>query len=620
MADSVVTIGADLSELRRELAKMPNQASEAGQKTLIALERTVKRAEKAAKRAIRTTNKANKQAARDAEKAAKDARDGFKGIVELAGASGDKLDKFSAVFGALSNPIGVVTVGLTAAGVAAVGAVAGVVQLVQASAELAEELEPYHELEGFEGLSPAAIDTVLTANAALDSLGVIAKRMVVTLGNEFAPVVEQGARLLLKLGLAGMDALQGMADGTDLLREGFVFMGQVAVRALVAPVDGLLQTVGLLGDLATALGADGVGGALTGVRDEWDGFTRSISEAGVDLLFDGVGNAVDGLNLSLGDYDDRVDALIGTTKRLTREQTQSYAETQRAAEKKTTTDERSSQEAEKAALAEEKARARAAKLVSSLTRGRLSEIEQLNLAEREALAELEATQVATEEQRLAVAREFAQRRVDIERDAARKTRAEQLTQAREYASSVSSIVGETAQSAYQLAEMLSEKSKQEALGLFRVYQAAAISQAVIDGALAISNIWSTFAAAPPVAAALTALAVANTGVQIAAIASEKPSFAHRGAFIRPGVSTPTPDEQDRRVRAREAVLNPGATRRIGGEAGVARLNAGLGMSNAPLVAVVEHRNRYHSAAARDASRREGSPVRMSRVGGRRYGR
>ena len=64
MADSTVTIGADISEIRRELAKLPNLSAEAAQQTLIQIEKAVVKAEKAAKKTAQRVIASNKAAAR----------------------------------------------------------------------------------------------------------------------------------------------------------------------------------------------------------------------------------------------------------------------------------------------------------------------------------------------------------------------------------------------------------------------------------------------------------------------------------------------------------------------------------------------------------------------------
>jgi hypothetical protein len=75
---------------------------------------------------------------------------------------------------------------------------------------------------------------------------------------------------------------------------------------------------------------------------------------------------------------------------------------------------------------------------------------------------------------------------------------------------------------------------------------AAIAQALINQALAISNIWANFAAFPPLAAGLTALAVATTGAQIANIQSQ--SYANG---TPPGGFTGTSDDSIVRVSSRQ---------------------------------------------------------------------
>lgn len=78
--DSTVTIGADLSQLRRDLAKLPNLSGEAAQKTLIAVERTVIKAEKAAKASARRIAGANTKAARTTQAAWQNAAQSLTGL------------------------------------------------------------------------------------------------------------------------------------------------------------------------------------------------------------------------------------------------------------------------------------------------------------------------------------------------------------------------------------------------------------------------------------------------------------------------------------------------------------------------------------------------------------
>ena len=60
---------------------------------------------------------------------------------------------------------------------------------------------------------------------------------------------------------------------------------------------------------------------------------------------------------------------------------------------------------------------------------------------------------------------------------------------------------------------------------------SAYMQAIVNAALGITQIWSTYAAAPYVAAALTALEVIATGIQIAAISSAEVPTGRKGLII-----------------------------------------------------------------------------------------
>ena len=102
MADTTVTIGADLTQLRRELAKLPNLSTEAAQKTLIQVEKAVQKAEKAAKKSAKSIAKSQRDAARVAEKAARDATVAAeKALKNIGDTAGDTDSSLKAVAGAI---------------------------------------------------------------------------------------------------------------------------------------------------------------------------------------------------------------------------------------------------------------------------------------------------------------------------------------------------------------------------------------------------------------------------------------------------------------------------------------------------------------------------------------
>jgi hypothetical protein len=98
---------------------------------------------------------------------------------------------------------------------------------------------------------------------------------------------------------------------------------------------------------------------------------------------------------------------------------------------------------------------------------------------------------------------------------------------------------------------------------FMVDKAVKMSQAIINTALAAT---SALTAGPIAGPILATAAIAAGGVQVAAIASEAPSF-HKGGLIG------QPDEMTATVRSGEAVLNPMGRSRLGDQT-IRDLNAG----------------------------------------------
>lgn len=331
MADTNVSLSADLNDLVKAFRKLPNQVSPDLQKLLIKTESTAQKAAEAAKKAVKSSAREQKRAMKEAERAAKKAEraaekarretaSGLKAMASLGGASERQLTKVGSIFTAMSNPIGLVAVGIGGVVAGLGGIVVGAAAAVLAADDLAKSLEPLNDLEGFEGLPPAALASIQSANNAVSALAAIAKQVVVTLGAEFAPVVDRVAVLLVKFGLMALDAFQAFAEGHNVLRELAVFITDRLVQAFTAPISGLVDLISLLGSLAEAVGADGLAAQLQAVDDAWDGFTRSLAESAVDVVFEAADSALSSLEDSTADYDDRARELIGTVGDLTKEQ------------------------------------------------------------------------------------------------------------------------------------------------------------------------------------------------------------------------------------------------------------------------------------------------------------
>ena len=115
----------------------------------------------------------------------------------------------------------------------------------------------------------------------------------------------------------------------------------------------------------------------------------------------------------------------------------------------------------------------------------------------------------------------------------------------------------------------------EMMKAFNMQQAAAVLQATINGAVAITK---TLAELGPVGIPLSALIAGTTAAQIAVIQSQKPSF-HQGGIIS--------GDGDQAITAQggEAVLNRNAVANLGA-GGVDTLNAGAGMGGSVTVNIV----------------------------------
>jgi hypothetical protein len=317
MADGLVSIGADLSGLRRELAAIPNLSGEAAQAMLVKLEKSVVRAESAAKKAYKATAKAAAEAAKASDKANKEIKDGVLELADLAGLPADGFKKLEAGLVALVSPAGMAAVAIGAAGLAAAGAVAGIYAAVRSGDELARTLQNIKgldKIEGF-GIDAQALKSLDAANAAIDSLSVIAQRLVVELGAEFAPAVEGAALFLVKLGLAGLDAFQAIAEGEGVMRSLATFAAGKLVDALTRPVEALVGMVETTESLARVLGQDAIADKLAVVGDTWDGIKATITDGLVDLAVSAAGVATGQLSDLTADYDERARALVGTLER-----------------------------------------------------------------------------------------------------------------------------------------------------------------------------------------------------------------------------------------------------------------------------------------------------------------
>lgn len=118
-------------------------------------------------------------------------------------------------------------------------------------------------------------------------------------------------------------------------------------------------------------------------------------------------------------------------------------------------------------------------------------------------------------------------------------------------------------------ELADGASRQVKMRLFTAMKAARVSEAIINGAVAITR---AFAELGPIGGAIMApIVAAQTGVQIGLIAKQRPTF-HRGGYLA-SPSMLSPDEVVIRRNEVPAMMTAQGARALG-QSGLARMNAG----------------------------------------------
>ena len=623
-----LTFEADLSALRKELAQVPGLTKKEADQAVKQLEVAYRKAEVAAKKAATAQAKAARQGADASKKANGEA---VKGLLELGDAAGfgtDTIKKLGSGVAALANPYTAAAAAVAgfALGLAAAGAAA--VALVQAALESQKALAPFRELEGFRGLPPEAQASLEAANGAITALGTIGSRLVEVLGADLAPTVERAATIAVKLGLALIDAANAAGDGQGIFLQLADAVGDRFVRALLGAVTLLFDLTGVLGKLASSVGLETVGTALSDVSEGFDEVTRTAGKALSRGVLGAAAEGFDRLDASTRDYDAAAKELINTQIAATNAQKQTTKATE---DGKAATD---------AAAKAQKAAAAAYRESLQAQQGQQG-IDALNLQVLETQAEITGTyedQVAAinaraEAQKAAVDREvgelmklgqgeearrlaeirYAQIAVqkegevkkarDASAEAAERDRLATIARFEDSIRGISGVVSAAAQAASAIGALTSQRANQEleaireareklgeditaaeerqlkkreqaaqraAIRGFRISQAAAIAQAAVQGAQAVIGALTLPGPAGPIAAALVSAAIA---AQVGLIASASPPKFHRGGMV----GKPMGDEVIATVLPGEAVLSRQGVSSIGGEAGVRAINRGEGM-------------------------------------------
>lgn len=212
-------------------------------------------------------------------------------------------------------------------------------------------------------------------------------------------------------------------------------------------------------------------------------------------------------------------------------------------------------------------------------------------ADTEALREKQNAEYLAARQKVIAAEHEAFKKAEADRQRLRMQNATDFANASAtFASGISDLLA-------QQSEANAKRDRALALRQFKASKAAAIAEATINGAVAITRALATLG---PIAGALATAGIsAATAAQVGVIAGQKPAF-DRGGMIQGGRMA---DQVPINALPGEAVLSRQAVRAIGGQTGVDALNRGEGQNSAPIVLpVYKHFGRF----VRDELERSGA--------------
>jgi hypothetical protein len=181
------------------------------------------------------------------------------------------------------------------------------------------------------------------------------------------------------------------------------------------------------------------------------------------------------------------------------------------------------------------------------------------------------------------------------------------------AGGIASMLDGLIQKQLQNGEELTKKQKKRLMVLFAAQKAAAISQIIIETAVAAQKAYGMFGPPPSPVGIAAAVGVAAIGAaQVGMVASQKPKF-HTG-----GIIPAPPGDQGIMMNALpgEAVLNREATAGLGAE-GVSALNSGTAGGGAISVSMIYKHRIFDNFVQDNISK--GGPLRDAIKGGQRVG-
>lgn len=597
MAETTIGIGLDMSDVAKALARLPQMTSE--------------EAEKAVREMTRAFDKASTQAKKLQKDIAGQAK-AYKSVEDAAGKAGASSAKLAGILGLISPELAEIArtgndvgdalevaagaggklgpmLAVAAAGVAVLGgayvALQGDIQRanesMQLQADIASRVEAAHR-----GLEAARIDLAVATGQLTETEG----------AHEQAAIKVQAA--VDQLAASQQAQRKEMEASTESAQKWLDRLGM-----LVGPIGYLVEQ-----------GADEVFGwsdtiaanaTATATLDKELAVTQTILTATAEVQ---------------GKVTSERKATTAATREAEaaeRGMSAAYAESLAAMAEHTA-----------AAQASTAATAQLVEMADRAAQARMTDLDLLTqqttaeLARAEAIYQTAIAQATSDSQRLESTAAYeaatseivateAQRRREIVEQAAADATAYTMAQTEAYMSAASSLAGSLASVLGTISDALAEDNRAAAMAAFAIGKAAALSQVVIDTAMAVSSVNAAWAAVPPVAAALSAAAIAVGAAQGAAIAAEQPSF-HTG-----GIYAGSADGISLTQGELAGILTQQGIQAVGGAEGVAAANRGESPASAPSVSYLVYSGRVLDAYTWDAARRPGSPLRSITTAGRK---
>lgn len=417
------------------------------------------------------------------------------------------------------------------------------------------------------------------------------------MGGNVAPAFEKAANAAVGLALEGMELFEAFSKGRNLLEDFAVFMAEGffgAILAPIAPIQGLAKSIVYLSEVTGVALPDGAKDALIA----FDNLNKTLAKSAITAIEDS--DTVKALGTSLEGTSAKGAAFIGVQQRVTASQKDGAkaAKEQAEAQKKLA-------EAYKVDVAEEeKAQQQFAAGMERLqaaskkaTDAQLSGIAAIRAAKADELASLQETyqetlkQASGDAQRLtaisayesakaATIQQYDQKITAsrVTQEAARTKAAEDAANAQKaaitgYVSAASSAVGGLESSFGQLLQSIDPEGHKKAyLAIWRAQKAAAVAQATVNAALAVSQALGS--APPPVNFALAAAAGVAGAINVGIIAASPPPKFHSGTMFASPAGGMAADEFSATLQRGEIVVDRQTASRPGVREAVAAMSTG----------------------------------------------